>query len=67
MVYRTIYGHVQELSVAGGGAWTDADLTAITGAPATTGSPFGYTTNLPGQGPVARVTYVSANGQIQEL
>jgi len=54
-------------SVRGGHDWTAADLTARTGAPTTVDEPFGYTTNLTGQGPVARVLYVTANEHIEEL
>jgi hypothetical protein len=47
--------------------WSKADLTAITGAPAAAGVPMGYTTNLNGQGPVARVVYETTSGHVEEL
>lgn len=37
--------------------WKHGDLTAQTRAPTAAGSLMGYTTNLGGQGPVARVLY----------
>lgn len=68
VVYRTSSGHVQELSVgAVGGSWASADLTQLAGAPAATNGPFAYTTNLTGQGPVARVIYRTGSGHVQEL
>ena len=48
-------------------SWTGADLTAIAGAPAAAGDPFGFTTDLTGQGPVARVDYRTTTGHIEEL
>jgi len=44
-----------------------ADLTAIAGAPVAAGDPHGYTTDLPCQGPVARVDYRATGGHIEEL
>jgi len=44
-----------------------ADLTQIAGAPAAVGNPDGFTTDLTGQGPVARVDYRTASGHIEEL
>jgi len=66
---RVLYStgeHIWELSVLGGHDWAKADLTAKTGAPLGQG-PVGYTTNLTGQGPVARVVYVTANSHVEEL
>ena len=68
-VARVVYQageHIWELSVLGGHDWVKADLTAKTGAPLGQG-PVGYTTNLTGQGPVARVVYVTANSHVEEL
>jgi hypothetical protein len=75
-VARVVYrsqpdNHVHELSKGGDGNWVDADLTAIAGGPALDGgtygwTPFGYTTNLLGQGPAARVVYLH-NGEVHEL
>ena len=48
-------------------SWSGADLTAIAGAPAAAGNPAGYTTDLTGQGPVARVVYKTTSGHIEEL
>ena len=48
-------------------SWARADLTAIAGAPAAAGCPFGYSTDLTGQGPAARVDYRTATGHIEEL
>src|SRR5262245_27206877 len=44
--------------------WTRADLTAIAGAPHAAGNPAGYTTDLAGQGPVARVVYRTSSGHV---
>jgi acid phosphatase len=51
------------------GPWHAADLTTGSdgNAPAAAGAPFGYTTNLAGQGPVARVVYQATSGHIEEL
>jgi hypothetical protein len=38
-------------------SWSDVDLTALADAPPASGGGMGYVTNLPGQGPVARVLY----------
>jgi hypothetical protein len=38
-------------------SWSDVDLTALADAPPASGGVMGYATNLPGQGPVARVLY----------
>ena len=68
VVYRTPDGHIQELSLPSGGAgWNTADLTVLTRAPLAESAPFGYTTSLSGQGPVARVVYRTTDGHIQEL
>ncbi|GAB1639580.1 hypothetical protein [Krasilnikovia sp. MM14-A1259] len=67
VVYRTPANRIQELSVTVAGGWHSADLTAMAGAPAAAGSPWGYTTSLNGQGPAARVVYRTATGHIQEL
>ena len=67
VIYTTEFGHIWELSVRGGHDWKAADLTARTGAPAVASGPWGYTTNLTGQGPVARVVYAAASGHIWEL
>src|SRR5215471_3310083 len=47
--------------------WTRADLTARTGAPTVAIGPWGYTTDLTGQGPVARVVYAASSGHVWEL
>jgi hypothetical protein len=48
--------HIHELSMGGFGSWTHTNLTAIAHAPP--GSDvMGYTTNLAGEGPAARVLY----------
>jgi hypothetical protein len=46
--------------------WTDVDLTSAAGAPAGDG-PFGFFTNLPGEGPTARVVYTTHERAIEEL
>jgi uncharacterized lipoprotein YmbA len=67
VVYPTSSGHVEELSDSGP-AWSAADLTKITGAPGpATSEPFGYTSSLNGQGPVARVVYLTSGFHIEEL
>jgi hypothetical protein len=50
-------------------SWKDGDLTAQAGAPPAAGvdSPVPYTTNLDGQGPVARVLYWGGDLHIHEL
>jgi len=65
--YRTSAGHVEELSIVSGGRWSAADLTAIAGAPAAAGDLVGFTTSLSGQGPAARVDYLTAGGHVEEL
>jgi hypothetical protein len=70
VIYRSADNHIQELSVSAKFAWRRAnpDLTSRTGAvPAVNAFPIGYTTNLAGQGPVARVVYESADHHIHEL
>ncbi len=44
VIYKTLDGHIHELSVTVGGSWQHADLTQLTGAPipATGFYPFGY-------------------------
>ena len=66
VVYRTVSGDIEELA-SSGGSWSAVDLTALTGAPAAASSPSGYTTDLTGQGPAARVVYRTAGGDIEEL
>jgi hypothetical protein len=72
-VARVVYvsshdNHVQELFRGAGGIWRRADLTAVALwpqvpppqlvlVPKTPGLPVGYSTNLAGQGPVARVVF----------
>ena len=56
-----------ELKVTGGAAWQSTDLTGLVSGPTTPYPPFGYATSLTGQGPVARVLYVTRAGHIQEL
>jgi len=59
---------LHELSHAGAGArWKHTDLTATAHARHVNGSLVGYTTALGGQGPTARVLYLSFNQHIQEL
>ena len=67
VVYRGADNHVHELSVAGGGQWSHADLTAITAAPAAADTAMGYTTNLPGPGPMARTVYCGTDNHVHEL
>jgi hypothetical protein len=47
--------------------WGDNHIGNQAGAPTAVGDPFGYTTNLTGQGPAARVVYRAAGGHIEEL
>jgi hypothetical protein len=74
---RVVYGgagdgHVHELSLVSGRNWADNDLTAIAGAP-NPGGPFtpinltAYTTGIDGEGPCARVAYVTGDGHVHEL
>ncbi|HEV7808944.1 MAG TPA: hypothetical protein VGO80_24285 [Solirubrobacteraceae bacterium] len=49
------------------GKWTRADLSDIAGGAAAAGSPAAYTTNFPGQGPVAHVVYRGTDQHIHEL
>jgi hypothetical protein len=65
--YLTSNGHIEELSVQGFGNWAAADLTTLAHAPAAVGNPDGFQTTLSGQGPVARVDYLTSNGHIEEL
>jgi hypothetical protein len=71
VVYRTAAGHIEDLSSLDLVHWQSADLTAAAGAPAATGAPDGYATNLDAdlaaQGAVARVVYRTAAGHIEEL
>lgn len=66
VVYQTNGNHIEELSTDGA-AWHANDLTAISGGPKSVSAPFGYTTNQAGQGPVARVVYMTDAGHIEEL
>src|SRR5215472_8091135 len=66
VVYRTVSGDIEELA-SSGGSWSAVDLTTLTGAPAAASAPSGYTTNLSGQGPAARVVYRTAGRHIEEL
>jgi hypothetical protein len=66
-VYRTTDGHIEELNADGSHDWIPADLNFLTGAPLAASAPFGYTTNLTGEGPVARVVYRTTDGHIEEL
>jgi hypothetical protein len=67
VVYSNLAQRVVELKVLGGGAWQRTDLTGLVNGPPTQFPPFGYATNLTGQGSVARVLYVTADGHVQEL
>ena len=67
VVYRMADGHIEELSLSPGGSWLPNDLTNIAGAPLAASDPVAYLTNLPGQGPVARVVYRAVDGTIEEL
>jgi hypothetical protein len=66
VVYETTSGHIYELSVAVGGNWSHADLTARAGAPPNAaGSPIaGYGWRA---GASKQVVYVTDDGHIQEL
>jgi hypothetical protein len=66
VVYRTADSHIEELA-SSGGSWSAVDLSTLTGAPAAASAPFGFTTNLTGQGPAARVVYRTAGRHIEEL
>jgi hypothetical protein len=48
-------------------SWSDVDLTALADAPPASGLVMGYVTNLPGQGPVARVLYRATDSHIHEF
>jgi len=74
LVLRIVYraagwggAHIVELSVRAGHPWKQADLTALTGAPAAAGNPAGYETHLDGQGSTGRVVYRTASGHVEEL
>src|SRR5215470_3320432 len=74
LVLRIVYraagwggAHIVELSVRAGHPWKQADLTALTGAPAAAGNPAGYETHLDGQGSTGRVVYRTAGGHVEEL
>jgi hypothetical protein len=47
--------------------WQPNDLTTLTGAQKARGNVFAYTTNLTGEGAVARVMYITYNYDIEEL
>ena len=47
--------------------WGNNHIGNQAGAPAAVGDPFGYTTDLTGQGPAARAVYRAAGGHIEEL
>src|SRR5215831_12212692 len=47
--------------------WGDNHIGNQAGAPTAVGDPFGYTTNLTGQGPAARAVYRAVGGHIEEL
>ena len=71
VVYWGADAHVHELSLVSGGQWGHADLTDLAGGPASSLSGGwadlrGYTTSMGGQGPTARVVYVS-DGHVHEL
>jgi PASTA domain len=67
VIYQGTDGHIWELNYPGQGAWGANDLTTIAGGQLASDLPFGYFTDLPGEGPRARVIYTSANGLIWEL
>jgi hypothetical protein len=48
-------------------SWSDVDLTALADAPPAPSLVMGYVTNLPGQGPVARVLYRATDNHIHEF
>jgi hypothetical protein len=59
---------IHEISAASGTGWKYANLSDITHGPAAeVSAPIGYTTNLAGQGPAARVVYRGTDGHIHEL
>ena len=65
VVYVDDNGHIQELVVQHGGAWSGADLTSIAGAPpAISTAIVGYDWAQSGS---KQVAYVDGNGHIQEL
>ena len=74
--YKTPKGEVDESKEGYERLWKEfggsedgrqAWLTAIAGAPQAASAPMGYTTDLVGQGPVARVVYLTTTGHIEEL
>jgi hypothetical protein len=68
IVYRTMGGDIEELSVQGGGQWHPADLSTDSPehAPAAASAPFGYVTSLAGH-TAARVVYQTTGGDIEEF
>ena len=67
VVYRMADGHIEELNLAPGQSWLHNDLTNIAGAPPAASDPVAYQTDLPDQGPVARVVYRTTDGTVEEL
>jgi len=59
--------HVHELNLSAGGEWGAADLTKITKDADAEGLLFAYSTDIPGQGPTARVIYRDAQQRVREL
>jgi hypothetical protein len=62
VVYRANNGHVYKVAYsAAWGSWVGEDLTALGGAPPAAGDPIAYVTYFPGQGPIMRIVYRTAN------
>src|SRR5207244_10068082 len=64
--YLTADGHIHELSVAVGGNWSHADLSAMTGTPAAAPGSFisGFAVEAMRS---KQVVYLTADGHIHEL
>jgi hypothetical protein len=64
VVFRSADSHIHEVSLPPGGVWTIGDLSALSGAPAAEGAPFGYVTFFDH---VPRVVYRGSDGHIHEI
>ena len=66
VAYRTVDGHIHELSVVVGGNWSHADLSAMTGAPAA--APGGFMSVFAVEAMRSKqAVYLTADGHIHEL
>ncbi len=68
VAYRTVDGHIHELSVALGGSWSHADLSSLAGAPPAPRAPGGFMRAFACEAMRSKqVAYLTGDGHVHEL